>query len=109
MPTEKVPKFGPKLFGTTVPSTIARPVFCWMAAHASASFGYSRRSTDWSSNRGFEPGGTPMKLGLERRPAKLAFGLTWRRAWDQPRGPVVKVLQPVCGPQSAEATLALAI
>src|SRR5947199_36737 len=54
----KLPKFGPKLFGTTVPSMMARPG-SWMAAHAAASSAYAR-SRAWSGNGGVQLAGTPI-------------------------------------------------
>src|SRR3989442_782074 len=106
-PTEKVPKFGPKLFGMTDPSTSARPGFDWMAAQAAAASGYAG-SRAWSSNGGIEPEGTPIRLVLKRRPAKLAFALTWRRARDRPSVPFVMFFQIVCAPDVANAAPPLA-
>src|SRR2546426_300880 len=92
----------------TDPSTSARPGFDWMAAQAAAASGYAG-SRAWSSNGGIEPEGTPIRLVLKIRPAKLAFLLIWRRAWDKLRVSFVMFLQSVCAPYVANAALALAI
>src|SRR3989441_6487068 len=92
----------------TDPSTSARPGFDWMAAQAAAPSGYAG-SRAWSSNGGIEPEGTPIRLVLKRRPAKLAFALTWRRAWDRLSVSFVMFFQIVCAPYVSNAALALAI
>src|SRR2546426_201849 len=92
----------------TDPSTSARPGFDWMAAQAAAPSGYAG-SRAWSSNGGIEPEGTPIRLVLKRRPAKLAFALTWRRAWDRLSVSFVMFFQTVCAPYVSKAALALAI
>src|SRR5207244_11340422 len=88
-------KFGPRLCGMTDPSPSARPGFDWLAAQAAAASGYAG-SRAWSSNGGIEPEGTPIRLVLKRRPAKLAFALTWRRARDRLSVPFVMFFQVVC-------------
>src|SRR5881409_2351902 len=92
----------------TDPSTSARPGFDWMAAQAAAASGYAG-SRAWRSNGGIEPEGTPIRLVLKRRPAKLAFALTWRRARDRLSVSFVMFFQIVCAPYVANAALALAI
>src|SRR6266566_6171579 len=79
-----------------------------MAAHAASAFAYTGSSA-WSSNDGFVPDGTPMKLVLYRRPAKVAFALTWRRACDRLSVPFVMFFQSVCALYVAKAALALAM
>src|SRR5438093_1691196 len=92
----------------TEPSTRARPGFEWMAAQAAAASGYAG-SSDWTSNGGAEPDGTPIRLVLKRRPANVAFGLTWRRAWDKLRIGSVMFVDPVSVRYASKAALTLAI
>src|SRR5213593_540302 len=92
----------------TDPSTSARPGFDWMAAQAAAASGYAG-SRAWSSNGGIEPEGTPIRLVLKIRPAKLAFLLIWRRARDRLSVPFVMFFQSVCALYVVKAALALAI
>src|SRR5438876_12097773 len=79
-----------------------------MAAQAAVASGYAG-SSDWSSNGGAEPDGTPIRLVLKRRPANVAFGLTWRRAWDKLRIGSVMFVDPVSVRDAAKAAPALAI
>src|SRR5712691_8310917 len=78
----KLPKFGPKLFGTTVPSMIARPG-SWMAAHAAASSRYAG-SRAWSGNGGVQLAGTPMSELLCWIPERFALLAIRTRAWAIP-------------------------
>src|SRR5437899_12668923 len=55
----KLPKFGPKLFGMTVPSMMARPGSDWIAAHAARSSAYIG-SRDWGGNSGVQLDDTPI-------------------------------------------------
>src|SRR2546422_4018703 len=67
----KLPKFGPKLFGTTVPSMMARSG-SRMAAHAAASSGYAG-SRAWSGNGGVQVAGTPINELLCWIPERFAL------------------------------------
>src|SRR5947208_6660424 len=92
----------------TEPSTRARPGFDWMAAQAAAASGYAG-SSDWTSNGGAEPDGTPIRLVLKRRPANVAFGLTWSRGWGKPRIGSVMFVVRVSVRYASKAALTLAI
>src|SRR5438552_18765843 len=92
----------------TEPSRRARPGFDWMAAQAAAASGYAG-SSDWTSNGGAEPDETPIRLVLKRRPANVAFGLTWSCAWDKLRIGSVMFVDPVSVRYASKAALTLAI
>src|SRR6266571_1114008 len=78
----KLPKFGPKLFGTTVPSMIAR-LGSWIAAHAAASSAYAG-SRAWSGNGGVQLAGTPINELLCWIPERFALLAIRTRAWAIP-------------------------
>src|SRR6266852_7850088 len=78
----KLPKFGPKLFGTTDPSIIATSILVLIAAHTAWSLEYAgSRACNGSS--GVQSEGTPMSELLcwtEEPP----FGVILRRTWEIP-------------------------
>src|SRR5437879_13073641 len=96
----KLPKFGPKLFGTTDPSMMARSGSARIAAHAAASSRYAE-SRAWSGSGGGQSDGTPIKELLYWTPEKFAFAAIRTRAWAIPWFSVAFV-GPVCVRQAAK-------
>src|SRR5207249_4444629 len=78
----KLPEFGPELFGTTVPSMIARPR-SRMAAHTAASSAYAG-SRAGSGNGGVQLAGTPIIELLCWIPERFALLAIRTRAWAIP-------------------------
>src|SRR5207302_9995247 len=83
----KLPKFGPKLFGTTVPSMMASAGSVWIAAHAALSSAYAG-SRAWRGNSGVQLDGIPINELLHWTPEGLVSLPIWIGGWAVPWLPV---------------------